>query len=278
MQFNKINWIMGILLISTVCLNSSVNALEELDCVIEPQSTVEVSSATVGVLASVRVDKGDKVKKGQLLARLQSGVEEANVQLAKMRADSRLNIMVMQARYELNQRSQDRLEELIKTHATSEKELDEARARTVVAKHELEKAKVEQQLAQLELKRAKEVLELRSIRSPINGVVVKKFKSAGEYVDNQQQPVLKLAKVDLLNVEVVAPVSLFGSIKKGMKAKVMPKESIGGIYTAKVFIVDPIIDAASGTFGIRLHLPNKKYKIPAGVGCQVEFINSRLVP
>jgi RND family efflux transporter MFP subunit len=272
-RFNKINWIIGILLISAIGLNKNANALEELDCVIEPQSTIEVSSATVGVLAFVKVDRGDKVKKGQLLAQLQSGVEEANVQLAKMRADSRLNIMVMQARYELNQRSQDRLEELFKTHATSEKELDEARARTVVAKHELEKAKVEQQLAQLELKRAEEVLELRSIRSPINGIVMEKFKSAGEYVDNQQQPVLKLAKVDLLNIEVVAPVSLFGSIKKGMKAKVIPQKPIGGNYTAKVVIVDPIIDAASATFSIRLHLPNKKYKIPAGLGCQVKFIN-----
>jgi RND family efflux transporter MFP subunit len=271
MRFNKIHWIIGILLISTISLSKNAKASEVLDCVIEPQTTIEVSSAVVGVLASVLVDRGDKVKQGQLLAQLQSGVEEANVKLAKMRAESQSNILEMQARYKLSQRTQERYEELFKKRATSEMELDEARARTVVARYELERAKVEQQLAQLELKRAEEVLKLRSINSPIDGIVMKRLKSAGEYVDNQQQSVLKLAKVDLLNVEVVAPVSLFNRIKKGMEAKVMPQAPIGGSYTAKVVIVDPIIDAASATFGIRLHLPNKKYTIPAGLSCQIKF-------
>ena len=56
-----------------------------------------------------------------------------------------------------------------------------------------------------------------------------------------------------------------------MKAKVFPEEPIGGKYIARVVIVDQVIDAASGTFGIRLELPNNKYKIPAGLRCQVEF-------
>jgi len=56
-----------------------------------------------------------------------------------------------------------------------------------------------------------------------------------------------------------------------MKARVFPEEPIGGQYTAKVVIVDQVIDAASGTFGIRLELPNRKYKIPAGLRCQVNF-------
>jgi membrane fusion protein (multidrug efflux system) len=74
-----------------------------------------------------------------------------------------------------------------------------------------------------------------------------------------------------LIVVVIAPVQLFGKIKKGMKAKVIPEEPIGGHYTARVVIVDRVLDAASGTFGIRLQLPNRKYKLPAGLRCQVDF-------
>lgn len=274
MQFNKSNWMIGILLIMAIGLNQNTNASEILDCVIEPEE-IEISSSTAGVLAAILVDEGEKVKEGQLLAQLQSDVEEANVKLAQIRAKSQANIKEMQTRYKLNQRTQKRQEELFNKRVTSEMELDEARARTVIAKYELEKAKVEQQLAQLELERAKAVLELRSIRSPIDGIVQEKLKSTGEYVDNQQQPVFKLAKVDLLNVEVVAPISLFGRIKEGMKAQVMPVEPIGGSYTANVFQVDAIIDAASGTFRIRLHLPNPKYAIPAGLTCQIEFFGNQ---
>jgi len=45
----------------------------------------------------------------------------------------------------------------------------------------------------------------------------------------------------------------------------------GGTYTAKVVIVDRVIDAASGTFGVRLEIPNPKYELPAGLKCRVIF-------
>lgn len=269
------NWMRGLVLVCLIGLHSNTIALEKIDCVIEPQSVIEVSSATAGLLEEVFVDRGDEVKKGELLARLHSGVEEANVRLAKMRAESKASILEKQARYELNQRTQVRIEKMFKKNAISELERDEARTRTIVAKYELEKAKEENSLAQLELERTKEVLKLRSILSPIDGIVAEKFKSAGEYVHVlDQQPVLKLAKVDMLHVEVIAPVSLFGRIKQGMFAKVIPEKPIGGDYSAKVVIVDQTIDAASGTFGIRLHLPNKNYAIPAGLRCQIEFIRN----
>ncbi|MCP4702377.1 MAG: efflux RND transporter periplasmic adaptor subunit [Gammaproteobacteria bacterium] len=244
---------------------------KKLDCVIEPHKVVEVSSAAAGVLASVLVDRDDPVKKGQLLARLQSGVEEAGVKLAEMRAKSKVTIQEKQARYELSKRSEARVGELFKKKMISDLERDEAKTKTVVAKYEVKKARMDHRIAQQELTRAREVLKRRSIVSKIDGIVVDKFKSAGEYVD--EQPVLKLAVVDPLNVEVIAPVSLFGSIKKGMRAKVMPEAPVGGDYMAEVIIVDSLVDAASGTFGIRLRLPNRDHAIPAGLRCQVEFID-----
>jgi multidrug efflux pump subunit AcrA (membrane-fusion protein) len=128
-------------------------------------------------------------------------------------------------------------------------------------------------LAELEYKRSVEVLNRMTIRSPISGVVMERFLSPGEYVENQ--PVLKLAQIDPLNVEVFAPVEIFGTIKVGTLAKVRPEAPIGGSYNAKVVIVDRVIDAASGTFGIRLEIPNPKYHLPAGLKCRVIFPSVR---
>lgn len=108
-----------------------------------------------------------------------------------------------------------------------------------------------------------------TIRSPINGFVVEKFLYPGEYIENQ--PILKLAQIDPLNVKVILPVAYIRSIKIGMEAKVIPENPIGGEYIAKVQVIDKVIDAASGTFGIILELPNPGYHLPAGLKCGVKF-------
>ncbi len=72
-------------------------------------------------------------------------------------------------------------------------------------------------------------------------------------------------------VEVVLPVSEFGKVAVGAQATVFPESPVNGEYQAKVVVVDPVIDAASGTFGIRLELPNPKNTLPAGLNCRVKF-------
>jgi len=262
-------------LILVICIiSNNINALEEFNCLIEPQEEIELSISANGILESVLVDRGDKVKKGQLLAKLQSGVEKANIELARIRAESQANIMEKQARYELNQLNKARVEELFKNKAISKKELDEARVITVVSKYELENSKMEHQLAQQELKRNQEILNQRSLVSIYNGVVVEKLKSAGEYVDNQQSAILKLAEIDTLKVEVFLPISLFGKIKKGMKAKIIPEESANIEYIAKVYLIGKTVLSDSGNFQISLNLPNNNHTIIPGTKCKLEFVKN----
>ena len=63
-------------------------------------------------------------------------------------------------------------------------------------------------------------------------------------------------------------------VRKGMKAEVRPEEPYNNRYLAEVTIVDRVVDAASGTFGIRLELPNPKYNLPAGLKCKVVFLEN----
>jgi hypothetical protein len=52
---------------------------------------------------------------------------------------------------------------------------------------------------------------------------------------------------------------------------VKPDSAIGGTYAATVTVVDEVFDAASGTFGVRLKLPNPELRLPAGVRCRISF-------
>ncbi len=246
---------------------------DDLDCVIEPYMTVELSSPVQGVLEEVLVKRGDSVKKGQVVARLKSGVEQAGVNLAKARAESITEIKVNTEKYELSKRSLKRSEELFQKQLIAPNEHDEALTTVVVGELEVLLATESNHIAQLELERAIEVLKLRSIISPIDGIVVERYKSPGEFIEDQ--PLLKLAQVDPLNVEVIIPLYWLGTIKKGMTVQVYPEKPVKGSYQAKVVIVDSVVDSASGTFGVRLELPNNKNRIPAGLTCDVKFPGKR---
>ena len=260
-----------LLAISVLFQSSPLLALDThgLDCVIEPRMTVELSSPVPGVLDEILVERGDHVNKHQALAKLRSGVEEANVRLARTQAELTSEIVAAQARFDLSVRVHGRTSELYKDKMVPLSEADEAETKKTVAEFELKKAREDKQIAHLELDRATELLKQRSLLSTVDGVVVKRYKSPGEYVEDQ--PVLKIAQVDPLNVEVIAPIAMYGSVRAGMEAEVQPEPPVGGKYLARVVIVDSVIDTASGTFGIRLALPNPQQKIPAGVRCDIKF-------
>lgn len=241
----------------------------EFDGLIEPYVVVKVGSGVAGILEKVYVDRGDFVEKGQVLAKLQSGVERATMELARARAEMEASIKAKRTHLDFCIRKQHRNEKLYKREAIPLSEMDEAETNKILAEKDLQEALENKRLAKLDLKRAIEVVKRLTILSPINGVVVERFLTRGEYVEDQ--PVVKLAQIDPLNIEVIVPATLYGSIPVGMDAKVRPEAMLGGLLTAKVRIVDRVIDAASGTFGVRLELPNPDHHLPAGLKCKVIF-------
>jgi membrane fusion protein (multidrug efflux system) len=208
----------------------------------EPYLTVNVASQVSGILEEVLVKRGDIVAKGQVLATLRAAVEKADLEQAS-------------AMLEFNRRKLDRNRELVAQGNVSANDEDEMA--TEVKKDE---AVLHQVTAKLEMK---------IIRSPVDGVVVKIDLSAGEYVGEKQ--IMTIAQIDPLNVEVVVPVSEYGTIKKGMLAEVRPESPVGGVYTGKVTIVDRVVNAASGSFGVRVELRNPNLAIPSGLRCNVRF-------
>jgi multidrug efflux pump subunit AcrA (membrane-fusion protein) len=151
----------------------------------------------------------------------------------------------------------------------SKHDKDQAATEIIRAKQHLKQAREKSTLAKLELKKAQAVLDRCSIKSPISGVVVDRYVSPGEYVNSQ--PLLRVAQIDPLRVEVIIPAQMFDRIFPGMTATIVPELPHYGEQTATVTIVDKIIDSASNTFGVRLELPNAEQQIPGGLRCLVRF-------
>jgi RND family efflux transporter MFP subunit len=224
------------------------------------------------VIARLDVDRGDIVRQGQIVGKLEDGVEAARLALAQSRATNEHAIKSAEARLRFLHRKHARLEELHGKAISSLAALEEAAAEANVAEQQVKEAELNRQFAHLEVRHAEEVLNQRTLRSPIDGVVVERLLVPGEY-RNEQSPVLTLAQIDPLRVEVFVPTAHYGQIRTGGAAVVRPEQPIGGNYIATVIVVDHVLDAASGTFGVRLALPNPEFRVPAGIRCNVVFEN-----
>ncbi|HHJ15064.1 MAG TPA: efflux RND transporter periplasmic adaptor subunit [Gammaproteobacteria bacterium] len=253
-----------------LCAVLPVAAAEDYDCLIEPDKVVLLSLAVEGVLAEVNVDRGDTVQAGQVIAGLESSVEQAAVAQTRARAEQGSEVSLRKAELALARRKAARIENLFKQKNASGQERDEARANVDIAVARLGQAHEAKRLAELEVMRAEAVLARRSLRSPFAGVVVERYHVAGEYVENE--PVVKIARIDPLRVEAILPAERFGTVAPGQAAGlILLLDGREVVHEVRIERVDPVLDAASGTFAVRLQLPNSDAAIPSGLECRMRI-------
>jgi RND family efflux transporter MFP subunit len=271
------NWLQAAMILASLQLASmTAEALDELDCVIEPHMVIDLSSRVDGIVDSIAVDRGQFIDKDQVLIKLEAGVERAVVAERRARAEAMAEVLAGQTSVAFAARRNGRIQELHRSQAVSTDQLDEINTEKELSRLQLQRARENQEIAVLELRQALEVLERHTLRSPINGVVVQRYLAPGESVEDQ--PIMRIAQIDPLRVEVIVPVTAFGSIKVGQPAIVRPEPPMAGRFPATVSVVDGVADAASGTFRVRLTLPNDDYSLASGLKCRVAFQPMRETP
>lgn len=241
----------------------------DLDCLIQPRETVAISSPVPGYIERVAVDRGDLVRGGTVVVQLEASMERAAVAVARSKVDQESAVKSSQVRLEFGVRRYDRTVDMYKKELVPLKEMDEAETAKILAEYGVLEVQENIRVARLELERAEAALALRTIRSPFTGIVTDRLLSPGELVD--RAPILKLARIDPLRVEVFVPVAMLGRIGVGSRATVFPEAPMNTPLEASVTVVDRVVDAASGTFGVRLEMPNPDNRLPAGLKCKARF-------
>jgi len=248
---------------------AGAQSLQPLGCLIEPHRVVELGTPVIGVIESIHVERGDRVRKGQLIATLRADVERAAVGVAATKAQVAAEVQAAQANYDLAKGKYDRAKDLMDKNFISSQALEQARTDAEVSAQKLTQAHEQRRIWDRELRLAEAQLGMRTIRSPANGVIAERYLSPGERVE--EKPIVRLATIDPLRVELVVPAQLFGSIQTGSWLNVVPELPNAKPRLAKVVLVDPLIDGPSNTFRARLQLPNANYEVPAGLRCAVEL-------
>lgn len=244
-------------------------AAAPLACLIEPDKVAEIGAPRIGIIDKVSVERGDMVKDGQVLATLRADVERAAVGVARTRAQADADLQAAKANHELAKAKLARSQHLVDVGFISKEALDQARAEEKIAAQRVLQVQEAQQTSKQELALSNSQLAQHVIRSPFSGIVVDRFRTEGERVE--REAVVRVAKIDPLRVEVVLPSSEYGKVKRGDSMNIRTDITGERALSAKVMLVDRVLDAASDTFRVRLSLPNPDHSIPAGLRCMAEL-------
>jgi len=248
---------------------SYAQAAEPLGCIIEPERVAEVGSPVIGVVESIRVERGDIVKKGQILATLRADVERASVDVAATRSQAEAEVRSAEATLRLARVTQKRQEDLVGKRFISQQALDKSIADTAISEQKLALTREQLRTWNSELSLARAQLGQRVIRSPIDGIIADRYIWPGERVE--EKAMFRVAQINPLRVEMVISAAQYGTISKGMQLNVVPQMPSAQVLEATVVLVDKLIDGASNTFRVRAEILNKDSAIPSGLRCKVKL-------
>lgn len=260
----------GVLFSTAVLAQASVP--KPIGCLIQPDQVTELGSPVVGIVAQMLVERGDVVRKGQAVAILRNDIDRASLRAASSRALAQAEVRAAQANLAFVKQRLERDQKLREQGFISHQALEQTLAETEVAQQKLALTVEQQRVSGRDMDVAMARLEERTIRSPFDGMVAERYLTVGERVE--LQPIVRVAKVNPLRVEVVMPGALFGTIETGSTVDITPDLPGAKARPARITLVDQILDPASGTFRVRLELPNPDSKIPAGLRCKSDFSKS----
>jgi RND family efflux transporter MFP subunit len=256
---------------ATACgLPAMAASTKPAGCLIEPEQVADVGSPVTGVIEDMQAALGDQVTAGQPLVRLRADVERANAGVALVRAQVDAEVKAAQANWDLAKQKVRRNQQLLEQSFVSTQAVEQATAEAEVAEQKLKLAQSQQKIYAREEAVALAQVGLRTLRSPITGVVVERYSNLGERVEDK--PVMRIAAIDPLRVSLMVPIAQYGQVAVGNSLLIRPEMPGIEPVRATVTYVDKVVDAASNSFRVRLTLPNPGNRLPGGLRCKADLV------
>lgn len=176
---------------------------------LEPVDQVEVGTQVSGDISKINVDFNSKIKKGQVIAELDKSKLRATLTQAEIAYKS------AQTDYNYKESTYNRVKKLAESHSASAVELE-------TAEYNMNSAKLSLERSENEVNQAKLNLSYATIKSPIDGVVLKRAVEVGQTVAaSMSTPTLFVIAKDLSQMKVMADVDEadIGQVKSGQRVE-----------------------------------------------------------
>lgn len=243
----------------TGTISKTVTATGTLEAI----TTVEVGTQVSGIVENIYVDFNSYVKKGQLMARLDTTNLAAALEQTQATLDN------AKAELDYQQANYDRLEPLYKKNMLAKSDFDQAI-------YNLNKAKASYSNAMAQHRKNKINLDYAYIFSPIDGIVLNRAVEEGQTVAASfNTPTLFTIANDLTQMEVQADVDEadIGQVKQGQrvefKVDAFPDQVFEGTVTE--VRLEPTVTNNVVTYTIVINAPNPDYKLMPGMTAETEI-------
>jgi RND family efflux transporter MFP subunit len=259
----------------------------------EPFQDVDVMAKVSGYIQQIKVDIGDRVREGQLLAVLEipemqddlvraaASIDEANAELATARDD----LQRAESAHDIAHLSYSRILNVSKREPglVPQEEVDEARSRDLVAEAQMAAAKshitaCEQRtrVSQAEESRLKTLYRYAVITAPFSGVVTKRYANTGTLIQagtssqTQAMPVVRLAENGLLRLALPVPESAVPLVHLGEPVEVKVP-ALNRTFPGKVALFADEVDQSTRTMKTEVDVPNQNFTLVPGMYAEVDL-------
>jgi membrane fusion protein, multidrug efflux system len=210
----------------------------------EPEHEAEVVAKVTGQVMALRVEEGQHVKAGDLLARLDG---------------DRLRLQVQRARANLAKLERD---------LSRQRELQ---AKGLVSNESIERAEYDIASLKADLDLAELDLSYTEIRSPFDGVITQRHIKVGNTV-NVNDPLFHLTDLDPLVAYLHVPEREFSKLHPGQEAQLRVDALTGQQFSGHIARISPVIDAATGTFKVTVEASDSSGALKPGMFARFEVV------
>jgi len=229
-----------------------------------------------GYVAKWLVDIGDHVKKGQLLATIETPELDAELQAARAQlkaSEAQVGARKAEAEFSktTNERWRDSPKGVVSDQERESKKADyessEARLYAANAQVNLDKSKVDQYNA---------LTEFKQVKAPFDGTITERKIDAGNLVTagsgSTTTPMYRMAQTDPLRIFVDVPQSASGELMKaGVPAEIRATGAVGGVFSGAIARSAESINAQARTMRVEVDMPNANHSLVPGMYVNVAF-------
>lgn len=230
---------------------------------VRPSHQVQLNAPLDGLIGSIRVEEGQSVKAGDILAKMDDSIQKVALASAKLRAadDSeirRQKLLLAEADIQL-----ERMIGLEKSGAAQEWEVRRTRLQRDATAAALEAAEAQKRIAEENVKLEESRLERYELIAPFDGTVVRIDTEAGATLSNRD-PMMTMFAFDPLEAVMFLPVDLYGKLEIGADYHFEAEAPVNRDLVGKLKTIEAVVDSASRTFRCVFTIKNPDMKLPAG--------------
>jgi RND family efflux transporter MFP subunit len=260
--------------------SAAANSVLDASGYVTARREATVSAETTGKVVEVMVEEGMVVETGQVVARLDDTIQQAQTQLARAQAQSaRASLVETEAQLRAARLERDRLRDLAARKLTSIASLDAAEANHDALAARLETGRENVKVAERSVELSENSLAHTIIRAPFGGVVVSKDAQPGEMISPisagggfTRTGICTIVDMDSLEIEVDVNEAYIGRVTTGQRVSATLDAYPDWQIPAEVIAIVPTADRQKATVRVRIGFLVRDPRVLRDMGAKVAFL------